>query len=375
MLYTFPGSGNTWSRLLIEYSTGILTGSVYNDRSLLEELPGEFTCSWTVSAVKVHPHTHPFEPLRSGGFGSDDNKCNRGGVKRFERAVLLIRDPYDSIWSEYQRRLTQSHVSGVFKAGFDWHRWQANAASLANMYHEMWAVQHTGIQRHFKPEDYIFVSYERLKDRATRTGELARILAFLRIQPQQQVTQEQLECAFVLAESKRAHRTASTLALRPTGEGLPLAGPPSADPQLFMTKPLAYTRPLVCRMWALFGRFAAQHGYRPYNGYNCTTPTQNWQPIPRINVGPQGEYNRKWVSPGEKLLDWGGYNASEYAAPPGSNPNNNNNGMKRRRRRPGAGRVGGMGLKQAGDSSLSATNGANGGKGKAVGEDRAAWKE
>jgi len=54
MLYTFPGSGNTWSRLLIEYSTGILSGSVYNDRSLLEELPGEFTCSWTVSVVKVH---------------------------------------------------------------------------------------------------------------------------------------------------------------------------------------------------------------------------------------------------------------------------------------------------------------------------------
>lgn len=40
MFYTFPGSGNTWGRLLIEHATGIYTGSVYNDKSLLSALPG-----------------------------------------------------------------------------------------------------------------------------------------------------------------------------------------------------------------------------------------------------------------------------------------------------------------------------------------------
>ena len=49
MLYTFPGSGNTWARLLIEYSTNIYTGSVYNDKTLLKALPGEFKCNWEVS--------------------------------------------------------------------------------------------------------------------------------------------------------------------------------------------------------------------------------------------------------------------------------------------------------------------------------------
>ncbi|RYH28432.1 hypothetical protein EON65_12145, partial [archaeon] len=53
MFYTFPGSGNTWGRLLIEYSTGVYTGSVYNDASLLPPLPGEFTCNWQVSVVKA----------------------------------------------------------------------------------------------------------------------------------------------------------------------------------------------------------------------------------------------------------------------------------------------------------------------------------
>jgi hypothetical protein len=112
MLYTFPGSGNTWCRLLIEYSTGIYSGAVYNDDKLLEALPGEFTCNHRVSVVKVHPHTHGFEELRTGTFNSDNNKCKKGEVQRFKRAILLIRNPFDSIWSEFQRRVTKSHVSG-----------------------------------------------------------------------------------------------------------------------------------------------------------------------------------------------------------------------------------------------------------------------
>jgi hypothetical protein len=121
MLYTFPGSGNTWGRLLIEYATGIYSGSVYNDKTLLQALPGEFTCDWSVSVIKVHPHTHNALPLLNGGFNSDNMKCKRGNVKRFHKAVLLIRDPYDSIWSEFQRRITQSHVEGIPTSYFDWY--------------------------------------------------------------------------------------------------------------------------------------------------------------------------------------------------------------------------------------------------------------
>ena len=56
ILYTFPGSGNTWSRLLIEYSTGIFTGSIYKGTTVFHdshELPEEATCSRTVSVIKV----------------------------------------------------------------------------------------------------------------------------------------------------------------------------------------------------------------------------------------------------------------------------------------------------------------------------------
>lgn len=270
MFYTFPGAGNTWGRLLIEYATGIYTGSVYNDGSLLTALPGEFTCNWLVSVVKAHPHTHTFAALHGLKVPSDDGKCNKGQVRRFERAVLLLRDPYDSIWSEYQRRVSKSHVDGILKGSFDWKRWQANAASMAHYYHEMWAVEHAGIERSFQPEDYIYVKYEHLKDPSTRIGTLKAIIDFLRYKhiPAAEMA-ARLPCAFLLAESKAAHRH-------------------SEDKQRFMTKDIAYVPEIACRMWALFGQFASKHGYGPWAGYNCT----GYGKIPDISVGPGGEIDR-----------------------------------------------------------------------------------
>lgn len=296
-----------------------------------------------VSAIKVHPHTHGFEGLRSGTFSSDDNKCKIGGVKKFERAILLIRDPFDSIWSEYQRRLTQSHVAGIPKKTFNWHRWQANAAALSHKYLEvlwrldvclrrvtyksriclficclvlvcyllsclqMWDVQHAGIERHFgnTPESFaqniLYVRYEDLKSSQRRVGALKTIVDFLRLSSKSQSAaelNERLECAFVLAENRQAHR--------------------HTDPALFMTKSEAYTRPLACRMWALFGKYAAEHKYGPWANYNCSAGDETnggvpYPMIPKVNVGPRGEYNFKWVTQGAKKIDFGGYNASAYS--------------------------------------------------------------
>ncbi|KAJ1396910.1 hypothetical protein B484DRAFT_262599 [Ochromonadaceae sp. CCMP2298] len=55
LLYTYPGGGNTWSRLLLDYATGVYSGSVYGDVSLEAALPGETSCNRSVSVVKSHP--------------------------------------------------------------------------------------------------------------------------------------------------------------------------------------------------------------------------------------------------------------------------------------------------------------------------------
>ena len=56
-------------------------------------------------------------------------------------------------------------------------------------------------------------------------------------------------------------------------------------------------------MWGLFGKYASRMDYRPYNNFTCANPP----PLPMVNVGPRGEYNRDWVKPGAKMLDFGGY--------------------------------------------------------------------
>jgi hypothetical protein len=80
ILYTFPGSGNTWCRLLIEYATSFYTGAVYDDTSLLADLHGELKCNREISVVKAHPFTHPFADLHRGNFTSDNDKCKKGKV-------------------------------------------------------------------------------------------------------------------------------------------------------------------------------------------------------------------------------------------------------------------------------------------------------
>jgi len=68
LLYSFPGSGNTWVRLLIDWSTGVYSGSFYFDKSLLSILPGEIKCDRSVSVIKVHPNLQSYKQLLNGGI-------------------------------------------------------------------------------------------------------------------------------------------------------------------------------------------------------------------------------------------------------------------------------------------------------------------
>ncbi|KAL4237963.1 hypothetical protein ACF0H5_002673 [Mactra antiquata] len=81
-LSSFPGSGNTWTRHLIQQMTGLATSSEYCDRSLLNNgFPYE--CSTDRShmiVVKTHETKH---------------------YHSFQKLVLLIRNPYDALLSMF----------------------------------------------------------------------------------------------------------------------------------------------------------------------------------------------------------------------------------------------------------------------------------
>ncbi|KAB7497816.1 WSCD family member [Armadillidium nasatum] len=85
-LVSFPGSGNTWLRYLLQQATGYYTGSVYKDYALLKNgFPAESVANGTVLVVKTHE------------WGPETRKI-------FSKAILLIREPVQSILAEFNRQ-------------------------------------------------------------------------------------------------------------------------------------------------------------------------------------------------------------------------------------------------------------------------------
>lgn len=84
-LVSFPGSGNTWLRYLLQQATGIATGSVYLDEGLAEYgFPGENIQNASMLVVKTHQMPN---------------------IKHFDKIILLIRQPMDAIRAEFNRRI------------------------------------------------------------------------------------------------------------------------------------------------------------------------------------------------------------------------------------------------------------------------------
>ncbi|TRY76716.1 hypothetical protein TCAL_14127 [Tigriopus californicus] len=85
-LASFPGSGNTWFRYLLQQASGIFTGSVYRNMKLrMNGYPGEGIANGSVSVIKTHKSTD----LHLQGY---------------DKVVLLVRDPSSAILAEFNRK-------------------------------------------------------------------------------------------------------------------------------------------------------------------------------------------------------------------------------------------------------------------------------
>ncbi|ELU11424.1 hypothetical protein CAPTEDRAFT_193826 [Capitella teleta] len=62
-LASFPGSGNTWTRHLIELSTGFYTGAIYKDGLLKKAFPGEGNRSRSAKIDYVQLHSIKYVKL------------------------------------------------------------------------------------------------------------------------------------------------------------------------------------------------------------------------------------------------------------------------------------------------------------------------
>ena len=85
-LASFPGSGNTWLRYLLQQITGIWTGSIYVDPVLAATgFIAEGIANNSVLFVKTHQH-------------------DKQDMFSFGKAVLVVRDPAEAILSDFNWR-------------------------------------------------------------------------------------------------------------------------------------------------------------------------------------------------------------------------------------------------------------------------------
>lgn len=99
-LVSFHGSGNTWVRHLMEQATGVFTGSIYCDPGLKVAFPGESVVSGNVIVTKTH---------RSDSMELPGDIATYTGKRIYDKAILLVRNPYDALVSEANRRWNSKH--------------------------------------------------------------------------------------------------------------------------------------------------------------------------------------------------------------------------------------------------------------------------
>ena len=281
LLWTFPGAGNTWIRMLLDYSTGIYSGSIYGDPSLLPLLPGEGRCDRSVVAVKAHPaHLDSFDfvPTPAGTLRLNLTrkpqyaKCSS---YRFDGAIVVTRDPFRAIWAEYKRyvnwrevvagrpsgegmsqgcrlalRAQSLHSGALLRACFDHGHFAHHAAHLARQWKHAW-FHYGRFKSQFRANRLLTVSFEDLVDKARRAAVLRQMVDF--VGPQPKARDRALECAFRLADSPHIHRDKRT----------------ERHGEVTSIEAAFANRTLVCLMWSFLRRKATKLGYAPFGKVQC----------------------------------------------------------------------------------------------------------
>eukprot|EP01059_Diplonema_ambulator_P006866 TRINITY_DN16444_c0_g1_i1.p1 TRINITY_DN16444_c0_g1~~TRINITY_DN16444_c0_g1_i1.p1 ORF type:complete len:300 (+),score=64.69 TRINITY_DN16444_c0_g1_i1:354-1253(+) len=107
LLWSYPGSGNSYLRLLVEQSTGLLTGSMYHKDEIMKEVfKGETHCDNTVIGIKSHKKV--------------PKRCQ--AVEGTGRVALLVRHPMRTFFAEYSRKISTAknrHIDGIDRDKFN----------------------------------------------------------------------------------------------------------------------------------------------------------------------------------------------------------------------------------------------------------------
>jgi hypothetical protein len=117
-LPSYPGSGNTWVRHLIQESTRIFTGSAYFDPNITLTFPGEGIKDNTVIVIKTHypcggcwqigiPNTYLNRPVKD---------YETGLVPHVTTIIYLIRSPFDTLLADFNRMRSGGNHTGYLSS-------------------------------------------------------------------------------------------------------------------------------------------------------------------------------------------------------------------------------------------------------------------
>ncbi len=214
-LISYGGSGNTFTRLILEYITTFFTGSIYDSRVLKEKhkFMGESICDPRVLTVKIHPHGIRLikGTVENKGYLllNGTNPCT--GSKRIEKipgkykysidnyvknkpafSVYLIRNPWAASFalfnlegyrkSQQKNYLKSPHIHIIPKLEFDINQFM----NFLNrrFYQWSWTMKflniHKKILKNIPNRDKYFtvIKYENLLDTSVRNKEMFNLINF-----------------------------------------------------------------------------------------------------------------------------------------------------------------------------------------------------
>ncbi|ODM99376.1 WSC domain-containing protein 1 [Orchesella cincta] len=179
-LVSFPGSGNSWLRYMIECASGYFTGSVYDDKELFTAgLLGEFRPPNDGSTIVQKTHHDTIYNMSS--------RQRKAYIKLSElmfgyRGLLLIRNPYDALVSYWNFINTRGHKWIARRTEFDDFRWTKFVTEQIPRWTSLimsWVEN---------SQDFLLIFYEEVQKNPRQ--ELIRILEYL----DQPLDQERLDC-------------------------------------------------------------------------------------------------------------------------------------------------------------------------------------
>jgi hypothetical protein len=226
-----------------------------------------------LAALRAHPHFFDFlngKVRFSHNYQRD--KCKRGLIREMKRFVVLLRNPYDSLWSYYQLLSSLTHSDYLTTETFDASTWLYMAPIMAqHMDAELYRIVKPIIDT-YPPEDLILVRYEDLMHPEKRINALRSVIQFMKYD----ITEERLQCAFLLADKPFVHRNphdpkrvpakAAFLMSQPTSQNSALSGLSTNSGELSTTRAAAiqgmtHHKNLLCELREPFAGFRKLFNY------------------------------------------------------------------------------------------------------------------